>query len=168
VDDQGRAVGHGCAKARPPASGPPRNGPPGTASPGTGPPATGPPGSISDQISWLASIPITGIATGTCDHDKQSPGYRPPESLRHLIKIRSPRCGEPGCRTPAGRADDDHTIPYHLGGKTCECNVHPLCRRSHRTKQAPGWHVTQPQPGLLIWTTPSGRTYRNITEPLPV
>jgi hypothetical protein len=46
--------------------------------------------------------------------------------------------------------------------------LHPECRRSHRTKQARGWHVTQPEPGRLIWTTPSGRSYTNITEPLPV
>ena len=173
VDDQGRAAGHGCAKTTPPATSPPGNRPPGNRPPGnrppgTGPPGAGPPGSISDQIAWLASIPITHIATGSCEHQRESPGYRPPESLRHLIKIRSPRCGEPGCRTPARRADDDHTIPYHLGGKTCECNLHPECRRSHRTKQSPGWHVTQPEPGLLIWTTPSGRSYTNITEPLPV
>jgi hypothetical protein len=74
----------------------------------------------------------------------------------------------PGCRAPAHRADDDHTIPYHLGGKTCECNLHPLCRRSHRTKQAPGWHVSQPEPGVLVWTLPSGRSYTKITEPYPV
>jgi hypothetical protein len=158
VDHQGRAVGHGCARAGPPP-------PPGPAPPGTGPPGTGPP---DDWIAWLAGIKITTIASGTCDHQHESPGYRPSESLRHLIKIRSPRCGEPGCRTPARRCDDDHVVPYHLGGKTCECNIHPECRRSHQTKQARGWHVTQPEPGVLIWTTPSGRSYTNTTEPLPV
>ena len=35
-------------------------------------------------------------------------------------------------------------------------------------KQAPGWHLEQPHPGELIWTTPSGRTYTKITEPYPV
>ncbi|HWF83173.1 MAG TPA: hypothetical protein VN695_21565 [Streptosporangiaceae bacterium] len=34
-----------------------------------------------------------------------------------------------------------------------------FCRRHHRTKQAPGWHVTQPQPGTFTWTAPHGRTY---------
>jgi len=32
-------------------------------------------------------------------------------------------------------------------------------QRHHRAKQAPGWHLAQPEPGVLIWTTPSGRTY---------
>jgi hypothetical protein len=165
VNDNGQAVGHGCARAGPPL---PDAGPPGTRPTGTRPAGAGPPGSVSDQLAWLASITITPIATGTCGHERESPGYRPPESLRHLIKIRSRRCGEPGCRTPARHADDDHTIPYHLGGKTCECNLHPLCRRSHRTKQAPGWHVTQPEPGILVWRAPSGRHYTKVNEPYPV
>ena len=154
VNDKGQAVGHGCARAGPP--------------PDTGPPGTGPPGGVSDQLAWLAGIKITPIARVSCGHEREASGYRPPESLRHLIKIRSPRCGEPGCRTPAHRCDDDHTIPYHLGGKTCECNLHPLCRHSHRTKQAPGWHVSQPEPGVLVWTLPSGRVYTKINEPYPV
>src|ERR1017187_561891 len=35
----------------------------------------------------------------------------------------------------------------------------PVCRHDHRTKQAPGWTLTQPRPGHMTWTTPSGSTY---------
>ena len=66
------------------------------------------------------------------------------------------------------RCDDDHTIPYDQGGRTCECNLHPLCRQHHQTKQAEGWHLDQPQPGVLTWTTPSGRRYTTTPEPYPV
>lgn len=66
---------------------------------------------------------------------------RPSGTLRHLVKIRSPRCGFRGCRRAAVRCDDDHTIPYHMGGRTS---------------------------GVLIWTTPSGRTYTVTPEPYPV
>lgn len=38
-------------------------------------------------------------------------------------------------------------------------NLGPACRRHHRVKQAPGWHLEQPQPGIMRWTTPSGRSY---------
>ena len=134
VSPDGRPVAHGCARA------------------GPGPPGTG-------QRSWLATVTITPIETGTCSHRRESAGYQPSPTLRHIIKIRSPRCGYPGCRRPAVRCDDDHTIPYDKGGRTCECNLHPLCRRHHQTKQAPGWHLDQPEPGVLIWTLPSGRTY---------
>jgi hypothetical protein len=143
TDPGGRAVAHGCARAGP-----------------------GPPG--RDRWAWFATVTITPIAASTCDHRHQSAGYQPSDSLRHLVKTRSPRCGYPGCRRPAWRCDDDHTIPHHKGGRTCECNLHPLCRHHHQVKQAPGWHVSQPEPGVLVWTTPSGRTYTTTAEPYPI
>ena len=50
-------------------------------------------------------------------------------------------------------------MPYDQGGKTCLCNLAPLCRRHHRAKQARGWALKQVSPGVLAWTTPSGRHY---------
>jgi len=44
----------------------------------------------------------------------------------------------------------------------------PLCRQHHQTKQASGWHLDQPEPGVLVWTTPSGRRYTTTPEPYPV
>ena len=35
----------------------------------------------------------------------------------------------------------------------------PLCRHHHRCKQAEGWRLEQPEPGVLVWHTPAGRTY---------
>ena len=35
----------------------------------------------------------------------------------------------------------------------------PLCRHHHRCKQAQGWSLDQPEPGVLVWHTPSGRSY---------
>ncbi|HEX3924662.1 MAG TPA: DUF222 domain-containing protein [Streptosporangiaceae bacterium] len=142
TDPHGRAVAHGCARA------------------GPGPPGRG-------RRAWLAAVTVTPIAASTCDHRHQSAGYQPSPTLRHLVKIRSPRCGYPGCRRPAVRCDDDHTVPHHQGGRTCECNLHPLCRHHHQVKQAPGWHVAQPRPGVLVWTTPSGRKYTTTAEPYP-
>src|SRR5215472_4658898 len=142
IDRNGQTVGHGCARAGP-----------------------GPPG--SDRAAWLATVTITPVETGTCQHRRESAGYRPSPGLRHIVKIRSPRCGFPGCRRRAARCDDDHTIPHHKGGKTCECNLHPLCRRHHRTKQAQGWQLRQPEPGVLIWTLPCGRAITTRPEPYP-
>src|SRR5207249_5481003 len=114
----------------------------------------------ADVMDWLAGIAVTKLETGDCSHLRESPGYRPPAALRHLITMRQPTCSFPGCRRPAARCDQDHTVPYDQGGRTCECNLAPLCRRHHRAKQAHRWRLTQPQPGVLIWTTPSGRVYR--------
>jgi hypothetical protein len=60
----------------------------------------------------------------------------------------------------------DHTIPYHLGGLTCECNVGPHCRRHHRLKGTGAWRLEQPRPGIFRWTTPAGLTYSVSPEPL--
>ena len=50
-------------------------------------------------------------------------------------------------------------MAYHLGGRTCLCNLAPLCRRHHRVKQARGWTLEQVSPGVLTWSTPAGRRY---------
>jgi hypothetical protein len=84
---------------------------------------------------------------------------RPARRLRHLITARNTQCTAPGCRRAAARCDLDHTIAWDHGGLTCECDLAPLCRHHHRAKQAEGWQLTQPQPGVLVWRTPSGRTY---------
>jgi hypothetical protein len=144
VRPDGRPIAHGCARA------------------GPGPPGDG------DPAAWLATVKITPIEAGVCEHRQESAGYQPSNTLRHVIKIRSRRCGFPGCRRPAVSCDDDHTIPYDKGGRTCECNLHPLCRRHHQAKQAHGWRLDQPEPGILIWTLPSGRQYTVTPEPYPV
>ncbi len=125
-------------------------------------------GSPGRTRQWLAGLSFSWLESGTCGHSRQAGGYRPGNLLRELVKIRQRTCGFPGCRRPARSCDDDHTIPYDHGGRTCECNLEPLCRRHHHAKQAPGWSLTQPEPGLLIWTTPHGRSYTVRPNPYPV
>jgi hypothetical protein len=145
----GRAVAHGCARTGPGSAG--RSRPP----PGASDARPPPPGAVD----WLDGITITALETGACSHPRESPAYRPPPRLRHLIIVRQPACAFPGCRRPSVRCDEDHTVPYDQGGRTCECNLAPLCRHHHRCKQAEGWCLEQPEPGVLVWRTPSGRTY---------
>jgi Domain of unknown function (DUF222) len=133
VNPDGTAAAHACLTGRHP--------PPG----GTGPPGL--------------TISMTPIARGSCDHAHGEVGYHPSRKLQHLIRARSATCTAPGCCRPAVHCDLDHTIPWDQGGLTCECNLAPLCRRHHRAKQAEGWHLDQPQPGVLVWHTPAGRRY---------
>jgi hypothetical protein len=133
----GQAVAHACA----------RHGP------GPGPPDP------ASTAGWLRDLRMSRLETGTCTHQRQVRGYRPPASLRHLIIIRNPVCTAPGCRRPATTCDLDHVLPWDQHGRTCECNLHPLCRSHHRAKQVPGWHVEQTEPGTVAWTLPHGRTY---------
>ncbi|HEV2376504.1 MAG TPA: HNH endonuclease signature motif containing protein [Streptosporangiaceae bacterium] len=148
TDRNGHAVAHGCARPRRPRR--TRAGPRGTPTDGT----------PADQ-AW--TFTITFLQTGSCDHSRESSGYEPPPHLRHLIQVRHAACTFPGCRHSAARCDVDHTLAYQRGGRTCECNLAPLCRRHHRAKQAHGWQLTQDEPGILTWITPSGRTY--VTQP---
>ena len=147
IDTGGRPVAHGCAGLVP-----------GPAQARAGPPPAGggaPPG----VAAWLRRITITPLQTSECTHPREGSGYQPGPRLRHLIQVRNASCTAPGCRRPAQRCDLDHTIPHHLGGRTCECNLGPVCRRHHRCKQAPGWDLSQPRPGVMRWTTPAGRIY---------
>ena len=150
----GTAAAHGCATGRHP---PPR------IIPGPSPGPDPPPGSGPQDWIRRLRIRLTPIARGTCAHDHAEPGYRPSRKLQHLIRARNARCSAPGCGRAAARCDLDHTVPWDQGGLTCECDLAPLCRHHHRCKQAQGWRLEQPEPGVLIWRTPAGRTY--VTRP---
>ena len=110
--------------------------------------------------SWALIVTIRALAVGECLHARESKGYQPAPALRHLVNVRQRTCGFPGCRNPAARCDQDHTIPHDQGGRTCECNLACLCRRHHQAKQAHGWWLDQPGPGVLVWRLPHGRSYR--------
>jgi hypothetical protein len=144
-----------------------RDGPPARDRPSTGsrggpkarargrPPARSP--------AWTWTFTVTPLDGGRCDHAWETPAYRPSDALRHQVNIRHAACVFPGCRRPAAQCDADHTIAYECGGPTCLCNLAPLCRHHHQTKQAAGWALEQTSPGTMTWTTPSGRRY--ITAP---
>ena len=146
TDQAGRPIAHGCARASP---------------------AAGPQhedrrrarGNHRGAWRWIQRMKITPLETRDCTHPREGRSYQPGPRLRHLSQIRNATCIAPGCRRSATRCDLDHTIPYHAGGRTCECNLGPLCRRDHQCKQLPGWSLAQPSPGSFTWVTPSGRSY---------
>jgi len=124
------------------------------------------PGARVPSRTW--TFRLTLLAGGSCDHAYETAAYRPSPRLRHLTEIRHATCTYPGCRRPATRCDADHTVAYHRGGRTCLCNLAPLCRKHHRCKQAKGWRLEQPDPGVLVWQTPSGRAYTITPTEYPV
>jgi hypothetical protein len=193
TDEQGHAIGHGCARpepknhrraARPPEPRPPRgHDPPDGHDPpaglGAGPgrgftfTASDEDGPRGGYGTWRLSTGIPGrpdllialdpIALDTCDHRFEARGHDPGVKLRHLTQIRHATCTGPTCRRPAKQCDFEHNIPYEAGGATCMCNGGPKCRHEHRLKQNPRWKVEQITPGTFRWTAPSGRQYT--TEP---
>jgi len=177
TDDQGHAIGHGCARPEPRRHKKPEKPRP---SGGHDPPeprftftpadADGPPGGYG---SWRFTTGIRGqpalliaidpIAIDECDHRFEAKGHDPGVKLRHLSQIRHALCAGPMCRRPSARADFEHNTPYDQGGRSCLCNGGPKCRHEHRLKQDPRWTVEQPTSATFRWTTPSGRQYT--TEP---
>ncbi len=183
TDEQGHAVGHGCARAAPKSRG--KQGKPGTAGrvrdgPGeardgptgfsfTAEGCEGPPGGHG---TWRLRTPGDGpdlivelypLSTEHCDHRFQATGHEPGIKLRHLAQVRHTTCVSPVCCRPASQCDFEHNVPYEAGGRTCLCNAGPKCRHDHRVKQQPRWKVDQLPDGTFRWTTPSGRSYT--TEP---
>jgi hypothetical protein len=174
TDEQGHAIGHGCARPEPKSHGRHREkrGPPGPRDgPGFAFTASGQHGPPGGYGSWRLSAGAGGqrdllvmldpIAIDECDHRYEAKGHDPGVKLRHLSQIRHATCTGPGCRRPSTQADFEHNIPYEAGGRSCLCNGGPKCRYCHRLKQHPRWKVEQLTPATFRWT-PSGRQY--ITE----
>jgi hypothetical protein len=144
LNPDGTAAAHGCAAGT--HRWPPGQGPPGTAS-------------LRGLMDFLNIKELTPIIRGPCQHAGAEDRYRPSRALRHRVRARNATCTAPGCGRRAASCDLDHTDPWPQGGRTCECNLAPLCRHHHRCKQAEGWWLEQPEPGVLVWHTPAGRTY---------
>jgi hypothetical protein len=110
------------------------------------------------DLAAALKVRLMPVAKGACAHAHAEPGYRPSRRLRHLVMARNVRCTAPGCGRPSAACDQDHTLAWEDGGITCECGLAPLCRHHHQIKQAQGWKLEQPEPGVLVWTTPAGLT----------
>ena len=180
IGPDGTAAAHGCAPGSHPWT-------PGHANPGDisdpgggrnpdglGPPAhqaasgdrggPAPPPDPAEQAAQVRDllrrlrVRLSPIAKGTCDHRHYSDRYVISRTVKHLLHARAVKCTAPGCNRPAAESDADHTVPWP-DGPSCECNLGAPCRYHHRNKQAPGWRLDQPEPGVMKWRNPSGRTH---------
>jgi hypothetical protein len=177
TDPHGHAIAHGRARGQhpwnppPDQTPPPATPPPGTTAAGASPPGGTPPPHPrdtptpdADQLTRLRdliralNITLDPITQGACDHRQAENHYTPSRKLKDAVRARTATCDAPGCGAQALYCDLDHTLAYP-DGPSCQCNLGPKCRRHHRAKQAPGWHVEQPEPGTVRWTLPNGRTH---------
>ncbi|AZS43264.1 hypothetical protein BWL13_00816 [Microbacterium oleivorans] len=108
-----------------------------------------------DSHVWerLFHDPTTGVTVST-------DSYRVPSGMRRFLQARDQHCRFPGCRVAAIRCEVDHTHDHALGGATKLSNLAHLCQRHHSMKQFTAWRVRQLTGGVLEWTSPLGRTYR--------
>ena len=94
--------------------------------------------------------------------------YRTPWPQRRFLRARDQHCRFPGCRRAAIRCEIDHTIDAALGGPTALWNLAHLCQRHHSMKQFTLWKVRQLGGGVLEWTSPTGRIYREDAPAPPI
>jgi len=128
-------------------------------------------GGTAVPVSVLADLAARGIAElRPVSHPGESPPeprYRPSSALADFLRCRDLTCRFPGCDAPANICDLDHTIPYEVGGPTHASNLKALCRKHHLLKTfwggPGGWRDEQLPDATVIWTSPSGHTYR--TQP---
>ncbi|AZS45228.1 hypothetical protein BWL13_02827 [Microbacterium oleivorans] len=108
-----------------------------------------------DTTIWerLFHDPTTGVTVAT-------DSYRVPSGMRRFLQARDQHCRFPGCRVAAIRCEVDHTHDHALGGRTELSNLAHLCQRHHSMKQFTAWRVRQLPGGVLEWTSPLGRIYR--------
>ena len=112
---------------------------------------------LADAASVLIANPLTSPV--------EALRYQPSAALERAVRCRDLTCRFPGCSRPAVVCDIDHTIPFNhqdpaAGGRTVLGNLKCLCRQHHRLKTFGGWRDTQLADGTVIWTSPSGHTYR--------
>lgn len=116
----------------------------------------GPAFAAGDRTTWRR--PLTDPVTGTLI-DRAEERYRPSAALDRAVRARDLTCRFPGCRRSAEAAgtDVDHTIAYPAGA-TVATNLAVLCRRHHRLKHRARWQASLNPDGVMVWTTPSGRS----------
>jgi hypothetical protein len=117
-------------------------------------------GGSSDWIRVLTH-PVTGVVL-----DVDRTRYRPPASLRRLVKWMHGTCTAPGCSVSAARCELDHIRDWQHGGTTSLTNLHPVCEGHHTIRHASPWMVDadvgppwlqHPNPAPPIrWRSPAG------------
>ncbi|MCD2195739.1 hypothetical protein LQ327_20415 [Actinomycetospora endophytica] len=107
-------------------------------------------------------------AVTTADAHRRRPGAE----LARWVVARDRTCRGIGCDHQAVGADLDHTLAWDDGGLSTADDLGPLCQGDHLFKHDPdsGWTLEQPEPGVFVWTSPTGTHHTRtpeIYDPLP-
>ncbi|MCD5352825.1 DUF222 domain-containing protein [Kineosporia mesophila] len=135
---------------------------------------------IARQAGQVTVIPVNGTlgqhAHGPGDQahcTETSPRYKPRQTVIDKVLGRFQQCVHPGCGRDAAQCDVDHATPFAQGGKSCPCNLVPLCRFHHRLKTHAAWTLRLTRPdepypeGTIEWRSRLGQQHIEIPEPLP-
>ncbi|MCB0908255.1 MAG: HNH endonuclease [Nocardioidaceae bacterium] len=117
------------------------------------------PVSVDTVRTWCrnAEVTLTPVVDITdhiaADHDEVR------GRLRTQVDHRDGSCTFPWCTRPARSCDHDHVIPHDQGGRSCSCNIAPVCRHHHRLKTHYRWRSKMLEPGVVLWTSPHGYVF---------
>lgn len=121
---------------------------------------------VADQVRDWAARPDTHITvrglidlTPTTHEHEGEDHYRPSKTLSESVVLRDQTCVFPFCRRPAKACDLDHICPFRESGRTCECNLAPLCRHHHQLKTHAGWRYRPIEPGVYLWSDTHGQRF---------
>jgi Domain of unknown function (DUF222) len=119
----------------------------------------------AEQVRELAAAAASLRLCDPVTSAREALRYQPTAALERAVRCRDLTCRFPGCSRPAMVCDIDHTIPFNnqdpsAGGLTVMENLKCLCRQHHRLKTFGAWRDTQLDDGTVLWTSPTGRTYR--------
>ena len=112
---------------------------------------------LADQVrAWCATHETNVVVKPVIDlHEHLGvAGYEVPERLAEQTEVRDGTCTFPGAPAPPSSATPNTSSPRHNGGRTCSCNIAPLCRRHHRLKTHTPWTYAVIDPGTYLWTEP--------------
>ena len=124
----------------------------------------------AEQVRQLAESATLRPLAEPVVSDASALRYQPSAALERWIRCRDLTCRFPGCDRPAWTADIDHTVPFNhvrpsAGGLTTAGGLKCYCRQHHRLKTfhggTGGWRDVQYPDGTVVWTSPTGRVYRN-------
>ncbi|MBG6191801.1 hypothetical protein IWX64_002768 [Arthrobacter sp. CAN_A212] len=116
----------------------------------------------AQSFTRILTHPFTGARLGA-----DATTYRVPQDLKDAVRVRDRTCRHPGCNRLAVFCELDHTKPWSQGGKTSYGNLAALCKRHHMLKSEGYWHYRQPEPGMIIATSPAGHSYVTRPDPPP-
>ena len=120
----------------------------------------------AEQVRQLAEDATLRLVEEPAVSGAEALRYQPSAALERAVRLRDMTCRFPGCDRPAAACDLDHTVPFNhadpgKGGATVAHNLKCLCRQHHRLKTFhQGWRDEQLPDGTVIWTSPTGQTYR--------
>ncbi len=117
----------------------------------------------AEQVRRLAARRLVALADPLTS-PVEALRYQPSAALERAVRCRDLTCRFPGCSRPAVVCDLDHTIPFNhrirrpVDGRCWESQMSLPATSS--AQDFGGWRDTQLADGTVIWTSPSGRTYR--------